>query len=127
MDVKGISSGVTTPKAVQQQQTIQRVQAEFLRQISQGKEEQEAFQESLKAIDEKYNPEEDAFQLSEKQGMPVYCESPVGKMASLKAFKLPSAESVVAWLTIISTALPKVLEIIDMLPKPQTPEPSVAQ
>ncbi len=124
MDVKGIGIGVSTPKTLEQQQTIQRVQTEFLKQISKGVGEEEAFHESLKAIDEKYNPQEDTVQFSEKQSMPKLGETSIGKCSSVKAIKLPSAESVVAWLTLISTVLPKILEIIDMLPKPQTPTES---
>lgn len=124
MDVKGINSGIiaTTKKDEKHQATIQRVQAEFINQLYQGKSETEAFKNSLKAIDEKYNPTEDEFR-TEK-------ESTVGKtsalhdteklgstMSMMKAIKLPSGKTVLKWLKFIAETLPILLEIINNLPK----------
>lgn len=124
MDVKGINSGIiaTTKKDDKHQATIQRVQAEFINQLYQGKSETEAFKNSLRAIDEKYNPKEDEFRT--EKGSTVGQASALhnteklgGAMSMMKAIKLPSSKTVLKWLKFIAETLPILLEIINNLPK----------
>lgn len=124
MDVKAINTGVvsTPQKDEKHQATIQRVQAEFINQLYQGKSEGEAFKNSLKAIDEKYNPQEDKFQSQEKVGIShEFCDRQYLGSAKnmMKAVKLPSGKTVLKWLNFIAEALPILLQIIDKLPKPE--------
>ena len=122
MEVKGINSGTTTaPKQNEKHQaTIQRVQAEFINQLYQGKSEGEAFKNSLKAIDEKYNPKEDEYKTNPQQTVGCSTEGCVGKLGGahmMKSIKLPSGKTVIGWLKFIAEALPILLEIIDKIPK----------
>lgn len=128
MDVKGINSGLTSTikNDEKHQATIQRVQSEFINQLYQGKSEAEAFKNSLKAIDEKYNPQEDKFQAKESVGMShELCG--VEKLGCaknmMKAVKLPNGKTVLKWLNFIAEALPILLQILDKLPKSE-PKPT---
>lgn len=75
---------------------VKRVQTEFLRQIYGGKNEKDAFMESLKAIDEKYQPKSD-----------VYIT--LGNIRSVKT------ESINKWFDIISDAIPVMENIFSLL------------
>lgn len=125
MEVKEINSGTTTaPKQNEKHQaTIQRVQAEFINQLYQGKSEGEAFKNSLKAIDEKYNPKEDEYKTNPQQTVGCSIEGCVEKLGGtnymMKSIKLPSGKTVIGWLKFIAEALPILLEIIDKIPKPE--------
>lgn len=124
MDVKSINSGIiaTTKKDDKHQATIQRVQAEFINQLYKGKSETEAFRSSLKAIDEKYNPQEDEYKSEMHDAVGCSLERcSVGKLGSvqnvMKSIKLPSSKTVLKWLNFIAETLPILLEIINNLPK----------
>ena len=125
MDVKAINAGVvsTPQKDEKHQATIQRVQAEFINQLYQGKSEGEAFKNSLKAINEKYNPQEDEFKSELHDTVGCSTEGCVGKLGSaghmMKSIKLPSGKTILKWLNFIAEALPILLQIIDKLPKPE--------
>ena len=95
-------------KKEKKEQAIQRVKTEFLRQVQEGVSEKEAFKNSLKAIDEKYNPEEDMF---------CACDTAVGSSSkmikqSVQGVKKPNPETVKVWLEIIEKALPVILTCI---------------
>ena len=98
-----------------------------------GKDEKAAFKESLKAIDEKYNPQEDEFKPSDKEAVGYSSDFAVyNKLCApknmMKSFKMPDAKTILAWLTFISEALPILLDILNKLPKPeQKPEQTPAQ
>ena len=106
-------------KKEKQQETIQRVQVEFLNQISKGKDEQTAFQEALKAIDEKYNPQEDEVKLNKAEDVQFEnCEKSKENILYSKAIntKMLSLEDVLKWLRYIAKILPTLLDIIEQLP-----------
>ena len=97
-------------KKEKKEQAIQRVKTEFLRQVQEGVSEKEAFKNSLKAIDEKYNPQTDKFESTKCET--VGCAQPEHLYA--KAFKMPKIdpEAVKVWLEIIEKALPVVLTCV---------------
>ena len=122
MTIEAIVVQNNTPQISQkekQQETVQRVQVEFLNQISKGKDEQTAFQEALKAIDEKYNPQEDEVKLNKAEDVQFEnCANSVKNVLHSKAinFKMPSLETIVKWLGYIADVLPMILKIIEKLP-----------
>ena len=122
MTIEAIGVQNNTPQISQkekQQETVQRVQVEFLNQISKGKDEQTAFQEALKAIDEKYNPQEDEVKLNKAEDVQFEnCANSVKNVLHSKAinFKMPSLETIVKWLGYIADVLPMILKIIEKLP-----------
>ena len=105
--VNGSQVGLTQiSKKEQKEQAVQRVKTEFLRQVNEGVAEKEAFKNSLKAIDEKYNPKADSVQFAkcDTVGMSTEC---------LKAAKMSlDPGSVKTWLEIIEKALPVVLTCV---------------
>ena len=109
MTVGAVGVQTETPKISKKEkkeQAIQRVKTEFLRQVQEGVEEKEAFKNSLKAIDEKYNPKADKFECAKMDSvsMPTQC---------LKAAKMSlNPETVKAWLEIIEKALPVILTCV---------------
>ena len=95
-------------KKEKREQAIQRVKTEFLSQIGEGVSEKEAFKNSLKAIDKKYNPNADKFCCeSAKVGA-----SPKVLNQSVKTVKNLNPESVKVWLEIIEKALPVILTCV---------------
>ena len=111
MTVRKIGVEKNTPQISRKEkneQAIQRVKAEFLKQVQEGTTEKEAFKNSLKAIDEKYNPEEDMF---------CACDTAVGSSSkmlkqSVQGVKKTNPETVKVWLEIIEKALPVILTCI---------------
>ena len=106
--VNGSQVGATQiSKKEKKEQTVQRVKTEFLRQVQEGVSEKEAFKNSLKAIDEKYNPKADKFEckMNDAVGMSTEC---------LKAAKMPKLDpsNVKVWLEIIEKALPVILTCV---------------
>ncbi|MBQ8886201.1 MAG: hypothetical protein IJY61_00680 [Candidatus Gastranaerophilales bacterium] len=97
-------------KKEKKEQAVQRVKTEFLRQVQEGVSEKEAFKNSLKAIDEKYNPQADKFQSTTNDA--VGCSQP--QYLCAKAFKMPKLdpEDVKVWLEIIEKAIPVVLSCV---------------
>lgn len=88
----------------EKQQAVRRVQTEFLSQVSQGKSEKEAFLQSLKAIDKKYNLEKDTVQLSKYETAGTHkCAKPI------------NPETVMKWLDVIAAAVPIVMNFVDWL------------
>jgi uncharacterized protein with von Willebrand factor type A (vWA) domain len=90
------------------EQTVQRVKSEFLKQVQEGVTEKEAFKNSLKAINEKYNPDKDMF---------CTCDTTVGSSStmikqSVQSVKKPNPETVKVWLEIIEKALPVILTCV---------------
>ena len=132
MTIESIGVQNNTPQISQkekQQETVQRVQVEFLNQISKGKDEQTAFQEALKAIDEKYNPQEDEVKLSNTGNVQYEnCANPMENAFHLKAMKakMPSWETILKWLGYIADVLPTILDIISKLPTTNA-EPNTQQ
>ena len=93
-------------KKEKKEQTIQRVKSEFLRQVQEGVSEKEAFKNSLKAIDEKYNPKADKFECTKMDSVGMSTQY-------LKAAKISlNPETVKVWLEIIEKALPVVLTCV---------------
>lgn len=88
----------------EKQQAVKRVQTEFLSQVSQGKSEKEAFLQSLKAIDEKYNLEKDTVQLSKYETVGAY-----------KCAKFMEPNTALIWLEVIEKAVPIVMNFVDWL------------
>lgn len=86
------------------QQAVKRVQTEFLSQVAQGKSKKEAFLQSLKAIDEKYNVEKDNVQFSK-------CDI-AGTSVCAKSM---NPETAMKWLDVIAVAVPIVMKFIDWL------------
>ena len=79
---------------------------------------------NLKAIDEKYNPQEDEFKPSDKEAVGNSSEfmmlsTVAARKGVMKSFKMPDAKTILAWLTFISEALPILLDILNKLPKPE--------
>lgn len=110
MTIGAIGVQTETPqisKKERKEQAVQRVKTEFLRQVQEGVSEKEAFKNSLKAIDEKYNPKADKFEckMNDAVGMSTEC---------LKAAKMPKLDpsNVKVWLEIIEKALPVVLTCV---------------
>lgn len=99
------------------QQAVKRVQTEFLSQVSQGKSEKEAFLQSLKAIDEKYNLEKDTVQFS------------YDTAGTYKCAKSIDPETAMKWLDVISKAVPIVINfvdwLLDKLPSSDNKEPQI--
>ena len=109
MTIEAIGVQNNTPqisKKEQKEQAIQRVKTEFLRQVQEGVEEKEAFKNSLKAIDEKYNPKADKFECAKRDSVGMFTEC-------LKAAKKSlNPETAKVWLEIIEKALPVVLTCV---------------
>lgn len=105
---------VETPKLSKKdkkEQAIQRVQTEFLRQIGEGVDKKEAFKNSLKAIDEKYNPQADKFECSKELADTANQKLKACKMAKIDP---KTAES---WLKLIEKAIPVILSMGTMVGK----------
>lgn len=109
MKVENINQGIQKKPRVNKKHeaSIKRVQSEFLKQLSEGKSEKEAFLGSLKAIDEKYNPQKDE--------LSIRYENAVGAKYTAKAFKMPSAESTKKWLEVIAFAVPIITGFVDWI------------
>ena len=110
MTVGAVGVEINAPKISkkeQKEQAVQRVKTEFLRQVQEGVSEKEAFKNSLKAIDEKYNPQADKFQCANYE----CAKMPTGGLKGLKTAKL-DPEAVKVWLEIIEKALPVVLTCV---------------
>lgn len=88
----------------EQKEAIVRVQTEFLNQINEGKDKEEAFKESLKAIDKKYNPQKDELCV----GNNTYED-----YGNIGAKVTPS--QVKEWLDVVSIAVPIITEIIEFV------------
>lgn len=88
----------------EQKEAIVRVQTEFLNQINEGKDKEEAFKESLKAIDKKYNPQKDELYV----GNNAYED-----YGNIGAKVTPS--QVKEWLDVVSIAVPIITEIIEFV------------
>lgn len=93
--------------STEQKQTIERVQTEFLSQINKGKGTKEAFKESLKAIDKKYNPQNDEFEkssgaiLGDTVGNGQTGQAKIDnvmKIMEVIAFAIPIIENFVDWI-----------------------------
>ena len=86
----------------EQKEAIVRVQTEFLNQINEGKDKEEAFKESLKAIDKKYNPQKDELCIGSNayQGY-----GNIGVKATPAQVK--------EWLDVVSIAVPIITGIIE--------------
>ena len=89
----------------QKEQTVQRVKLEFLKQVQEGVTEKEAFKNSLKAINEKYNPDKDMFCTYNT----ALDSSSKMLNQSVQSVKKPNPETVKVWLEIIEKALPVIL------------------
>lgn len=90
--------GLTQAKN-KQNEAVLRVQNEFLNQISEGKCEKEAFLQSLKAIDEKYNLEKDTIEI----GTQTACAKKITPDTAMK------------WLDVIATAVPIIMKFVDWI------------
>lgn len=114
----GTESASLNKTSDKKQQAVKRVQTEFLSQVAQGKNEKEAFLQSLKAIDEKYNLEKDTVQFSKYETAGAY-----------KCAKSINPETAMKWLDVIATAVPIVMNfvdwLLDKLPSSDNKEPQV--
>lgn len=90
--------GLTQAKN-KQNEAVLRVQTEFLNQISEGKCEKEAFLQSLKAIDEKYNLEKDTVKFETQ----TVCAKKITPDTAMK------------WLDVIATAVPIIIKFVDWI------------
>ncbi len=94
------------------QEAVQRVQAEFLSQVSEGKSPREAFFNSLGAIEQSKNKDGD-----------VYEKAHVAKEGTLKMSIKP--DQIRPWLELIKFAIPIIQSIVELIfpkknDKPQT-------
>lgn len=87
----------------QRKETVNAMQASFLSQISEGKDAKEAFYNSLKTVNKKYNPEQDE----------VRFESCKGEIAKAGAKLTP--EDAKKWLEVIAMVGPLVAAFVDWI------------
>ncbi len=108
------------------------MQNAFLHHVEAGKSEKEAFLQSLKAIDEKYNPECDKFCCSERHGASNEMIKTSGKVAKdvaddvvEVAKKSIAPNDIKNWLEVIAFAVPLIEGFVDWLLEKVTPSKEI--
>lgn len=121
-------------RKAEKQETVARVQHVFLHEVAEGKSGREAFLESLKAIDEKYNPECDKLCKSNSienctvGNVSSAIVQEVADEAVEMAKKAIEPDDIKKWLDVIAYAVPILEGFIDWILDKVTPknEPTLA-
>ncbi len=119
-------------KKAKQQETVGRVQHAFLHEVEAGKSGKEAFLQSLKAIDEKYNPECDKYCCQARLGVSSEMVKVSGKVAHEVADDVANAvkkslepDDIKKWLEVIAFAVPLFESFVDWILDKMTPSKEV--